>query len=70
MGASGASLRVNGVGAVIGPIVAGAVVAATAPVSFLWCMVVTHGMIAVYAAARVLADDAVPVLSRPLARSR
>jgi hypothetical protein len=71
MGASGASLRVNGVGAVLGPIAAGAVVAATAPTMFFWCMVVTHGLIAAYATIRVVADDALPAgLSRPLVRSR
>jgi MFS family permease len=71
MGASGASLRVNGVGAVLGPIAAGAVVAATVPSAFFWCLVVTHGLIAAYAVARVLADDAVPAgLTRSLVRSR
>lgn len=58
VGASGASLRVNGVGAVLGPIATGVVVAATAPTAFFWCLVVTHGLIAMYVLHRVVADDA------------
>lgn len=67
IGASGASLRVNGVGAVVGPIAAGAVVAATGPAAFFWCLVATHGVIGAYAAARVMVDGA---SLQPLALSR
>jgi MFS family permease len=61
MGASGASLRVNGVGAVLGPIVAGSIMAALGETSFFWCLVATHGMIAMYVAYRLVAEDALPV---------
>ncbi len=60
MGASGTSLRVNGTGAVIGPIVAGAVMSSLGETSFFWALVVTHGLIAVYVAYRLVAEDAVP----------
>ncbi len=61
MGASGASLRVNGVGAVLGPIVAGSIMAVLGEASFFWCLVATHGMIALYVAYRLVAEDALPV---------
>ena len=61
MGASGASLRVNGVGAVLGPIIAGAIMAALGETSFFWCLVATHGTIALYVAYRLVAEDALPM---------
>ena len=61
MGASGASLRVNGVGAVVGPIVAGAVMGATGETAFFWCLVATHGAIALYVMYRLVVEDALPV---------
>ena len=61
MGASGTSLRVNGVGAVLGPITAGAIMAAFGETSFFWCLVATHGMIAMYVGYRLVAEDAIPM---------
>jgi MFS family permease len=61
MGASGTSLRVNGVGAVLGPIIAGAIMATFGETSFFWCLVATHGMIAMYVAYRLVAEDAIPM---------
>jgi MFS family permease len=61
MGASGASLRVNGTGAVLGPVIAGAIMARFGETSFFWCLVVTHGLIAAYVAYRLVAEDAVPL---------
>ena len=61
MGASGASLRVNGVGAVVGPIIAGSIMAALGETSFFWCLVATHGTIALYVAYRLVAEDALPM---------
>jgi MFS family permease len=61
MGASGTSLRVNGTGAVLGPIAAGAIMARFGETSFFWCLVVTHGLIATYVAYRLVAEDAVPL---------
>jgi MFS family permease len=60
MGASGASLRVNGTGAVVGPVIAGVIMSAFGETSFFWCLVVTHGLVAAYVAYRLLTEDAVP----------
>ena len=60
--ASSASLvRVNGVGAVCGPLVAAPLMAATSPPTFFVVMVVTHGLIAAYISWRVVFRDAMPV---------
>lgn len=60
-GASGSSLRVNGTGAVLGPIAAGVIMTSFGETSFFWCLVATHGLIAAYVAYRLVAEDAVPV---------
>ncbi len=60
MGASGASLRVNGTGAVVGPVVAGVIMSAFGETSFFWCLVVTHGLVAAYVGYRLATEDAVP----------
>lgn len=54
-------VRVNGVGAVFGPLVAAPLMAATSPRAFFVVMVVTHGLIAGYIGWRVLFRDALPV---------
>lgn len=61
MSASGTSLRVNGTGAVLGPIIAGSIMAALGETAFFWCLVVTHGMIVMYVAYRLVAEDAIPM---------
>ena len=61
MGASGTSLRVNGTGAVLGPIIAGAIMASFGETAFFWCLVVTHGMIAAYVAYRLVVENDVPL---------
>lgn len=61
MGASGTSLRVNGTGAVLGPIIAGAIMGTFGEASFFWSLVVTHSLIALYVAYRLVREDAVPV---------
>ncbi len=61
MSASGTSLRVNGVGAVLGPIIAASIMATFGEASFFWCLVVTHGMIAVYVAYRLIVEDSLPI---------
>ncbi len=60
MGASGASLRVNGTGAVLGPVIAGVIMSTFGETSFFWCLVVTHGLVAAYVAYRLVTEDAVP----------
>jgi MFS family permease len=61
MGASGTSLRVNGTGAVLGPIIAGAIMASFGETAFFWCLVATHTLIAAYVAYRLVVEDAVPL---------
>lgn len=61
MGASGTSLRVNGTGAVLGPVTTGVIMAAFGETSFFWCLVVTHGLVAAYVAYRLVVEDAVPL---------
>ena len=61
MGASGVLLRFNGAGAVIGPIVAGALMASLDASAMFWSMVVTHGLIALYVAYRLIVADGIPL---------
>jgi MFS family permease len=59
--ASGTLLRMNGTGAVIGPIVVASVMSAVGVDSLFWCLVGTHGAIAAYVAVRLLTEDALPL---------
>ena len=59
--ASAALVRVNGVGAVVGPLVVAPAMALTSPQAFFWVMVTTHGLIAAYISWRVLFRDALPM---------
>lgn len=59
--ASGTLLRMNGAGAVVGPVVVASVMAALGSAALFWSLVVTHGAIALYVAARLVAEDAIPV---------
>ena len=61
MSASGTLLRVNGAGAVIGPIVTGALMASLDRSALYWTLVATHGMIALYVAYRLLVADGLPM---------
>jgi MFS family permease len=58
--ASAALVRVNGVGAVFGPLVAAPLMAVASPVMFFWTLVATHAVIAGYIAWRVVFRDALP----------
>lgn len=60
MSASGALLRINGTGAVVGPIVAASLMAALGESALFWCLAATHGVIVVYVVYRLLAEDALP----------
>ncbi len=51
-------VRVNGVGALVGPLVATVVIGATSPVAYFWCMVGGNGAIIVYLAWRIAVADA------------
>ena len=61
IGASSSLLRVNGAGAVIGPLVASSVMGWTGPTAFFWAMVVTHGVIVIYVGYRILVADGLPM---------
>ncbi len=58
--ASAALVRVNGVGAVFGPLVVAPAMALSSPQAFFWALVATHGLIAAYISWRVLFRDPVP----------
>ena len=61
MGASGTLLRVNGAGAVLGPVVTGALMASIDRSALFWTLVATHGMIACYVAYRLVVADGLPM---------
>jgi len=61
MGASGTVLRINGAGAVVGPIVAGVLMSAFGQATIFWALVVTHALIACYVAYRLLVADGLPM---------
>lgn len=59
-GASASLVRVNGVGAVIGPLLGGALMSLTGEVAFFWVLVGTHTLTAGYIGWRVLFRDPLP----------
>jgi MFS family permease len=59
--ASAALVRVNGVGAVFGPLVAAPLMSIFRPTMFYWTMVVTHSVIVAYIAWRIFFRDALPM---------
>lgn len=59
--ASASLVRVNGVGAVFGPLVVAPLMSVAGPVMFFWAMAATHGVLVVYIAWRVVFRDALPV---------
>lgn len=61
IGASSSLLRINGAGAVVGPIVASSVMGSTGPTAFYWAMVVTHGLIVAYVGYRIVSADGLPM---------
>ena len=61
IGASSSLLRINGAGAVAGPVVASSFLGATGPAALFWAMVVRHGCIVAYVGYRIVAADALPM---------
>jgi MFS family permease len=61
MGATGTLLRVNGAGAVVGPLLAASLMGAFDEAMFYWTMVATHGAIVAYVGYRVFAADPLPM---------
>lgn len=61
VGASGTLLRINGAGAVAGPVIAGALMASYGEGMFFVMLVVSHGLLASYLAYRLLVADGLPM---------
>jgi len=60
-GAAALLVRVNGAGAVAGPVTAAVLMAVVGPVMFFWVLVGTHGAIALFLGYRIVFADAVPL---------
>lgn len=58
--ASASLVKVNGIGAMAGPLLVSPVMAITSPQSFFWALAVTHGFIVCYLSWRVVYRDPVP----------
>jgi MFS family permease len=61
IGASSSLLRVNGMGAVIGPLIASSVMGSAGPTAFFWALVVSHSVIVLYVGYRIVSADALPM---------
>lgn len=61
IGASGTLQRVNGAGALVGPVIAASVMAVSGPTAFYWSLVVSHGAIVAYVSWRIVSADALPM---------
>ena len=61
IGASSSLLRINGAGAVIGPVIASSFMGSMGPTAFFWALVVSHGVIVAYVGYRIVSADALPM---------
>ncbi len=61
IGASGSLLRVNGAGAIVGPIVASSAMASLGAQAFYWSMFATHFVIIAFVGYRIIFKDALPM---------
>ena len=61
VGASGFLVMVNGVGAIVGPLAASALISSLGNAGFFWSLALIHVLVATYLLIRVLIRDAVPV---------
>lgn len=61
VGASGFLVMVNGVGAIIGPLVASALISSSGDSGFFWSLALIHVLVATYLLIRIVVRDAVPV---------
>ena len=61
MGASSTLLRVNGAGAVLGPIVAASAMGVVGDVAFFWVFVGVHGLLCLYVAWRLVVKEGLPL---------
>lgn len=58
--ASASLVRVNGIGAVVGPLLVSPLMAFSSPKAFYWALVATHGLIALYLSWRVVFRNPLP----------
>jgi len=61
IGASSSLLRINAIGAVVGPLVAASLMGSTSPSAFFWAMAVSHGLIVAYVGYRIMSAAALPM---------
>ncbi len=61
VGASGLLVMINGVGAIVGPLVASTLMAVFTPSAYFWSLILTHGAIALYVGYRIVVGDPVPI---------
>ena len=60
LGASGTLVRVNGTGAIVGPLLAGSLMSAFGPRLFFWSITIIFSLISAYILFRILSKDALP----------
>ena len=61
MGASSALVTLNGIGAVLGPVVSALLIVTLGTATFFLALVAAHGAVAVFVAYRIVARDALPL---------
>ena len=61
VGASGLLVMVNGIGAIIGPLVASMLMTAFEPSAYFWSLIITNGAILAYVSFRIVVRDPLPV---------
>lgn len=61
VGASGFLVMVNGIGAIIGPLIAALLISRVGNSGFFWTLAITHVLAAAYLGVRIVVRDAVPV---------
>jgi len=61
MGASSTLLRVNGAGAVLGPVVAASAMGALGDVAFFWVFAAAHGLLVLYVTWRLVVKEGLPL---------
>lgn len=61
VGASGLLVMINGIGAVLGPLVASLLMSAFEPSAYFWSLIITNGAILLYVLFRIIVRDPLPV---------
>ena len=61
VGASGLLVMINGVGAILGPLVASWLMGAFGSSAYFWVLIAAHALVLIYVLFRIASNDAVPV---------